>query len=91
MIINCRSSLAMGLKCRGIGVFISLVLTLLFWNEFLVYHFVLLHCYWPVLNPLKADVSRTDVPINSEPLKAMFVADTHVLGSQAHWLDKLRR
>ena len=83
----------MNLKCRGLGVLLSLILVLLIWNEFIVYFLVLLQCYWPSLNPLKIDssLSHNNEPVNSEPLKAMFLADTHVLGSQGHWFDVLRR
>lgn len=51
----------------------------------------LLQCAWPSLDPSKADVS---VPLNpnNEPVRAMLLADTHLLGSRnGHWFDKLRR
>ena len=89
----CTKVRVMNLKCRGLGVLLSLILVLLIWNEFIVYFLVLLQCYWPSLNPLKIDssLSHNNEPVNSEPLKAMFLADTHVLGSQGHWFDVLRR
>lgn len=47
--------------------------------EFLVYYLVLWQCHWPS-------------PQTSNPLTAMVVADTHLLGSRkGHWWDKLRR
>ncbi|XP_055596047.1 metallophosphoesterase 1 homolog [Uranotaenia lowii] len=58
-------------------------LGLLVFNEFLIYYFVLLECQWPT-KPL---------PVNGlEPVKVMFLADTHLLGPiRGHWFDRLRR
>lgn len=53
--------------------------------EYLIYHVVILQCSWPEIN-IEEPRSR------SEPLKAMFLTDTHLLGSKdGHWFDKLRR
>lgn len=53
--------------------------------EYLIYYIVILQCSWPQLN-----IEETHRP--SEPLKAMFLTDTHLLGSKdGHWFDKLRR
>lgn len=57
--------------------------------EFLIYYIVIIQCHWPQV--------KTQTPEGSEQssesvLKAMFLADTHLLGEiQGHWLDKLRR
>ena len=58
----------------------------LFALEFLVYYVVLLQCAYPAAPPAAAG--------DGEPaaLRAMFLADTHLLGRrQGHWFDKLRR
>ena len=65
------------------------VLGLFFWNEFLVYYAVLLQCRWPQLT-VADSVSQPFGGSNS--LKAIIIADTHLLGSrEGHWFDKLRR
>jgi len=48
-------------------------------------------CSWPELNGATEDKK---IPIGGveEPVKAMFIADTHLLGTRrGHWFDKLRR
>ncbi|CAH1780397.1 unnamed protein product [Owenia fusiformis] len=67
---------------RGeLGIFVLLLIGLLFFCEFLIYYIVLLQCTWPLI-----DGSQNGV------IKAMVLADTHLLGSrQGHWFDKLRR
>lgn len=53
--------------------------------EYLIYYIVILQCSWPQLN-----IEEAHRP--SKPLKAMFLTDTHLLGSKdGHWFDKLRR
>lgn len=53
--------------------------------EYLIYYVVILQCSWPEMN-------NEDNHRRSEPLKAMFLTDTHLLGSKdGHWFDKLRR
>lgn len=53
--------------------------------EWLIYYLVILQCSWPEF--YNEENSR-----RSEPLKAMLLTDTHLLGSQdGHWFDKLRR
>ncbi|KAK3915561.1 Metallophosphoesterase 1 [Frankliniella fusca] len=60
--------------------------------EYLIYYFVIFQCSWPVLDPLKEDSSVHIKTNSNEPVKAMFLADTHLLGSRnGHWFDKLRR
>lgn len=57
--------------------------------EFLHYYVVIGQCDWPVLNPSSADKSIED---NGDQLRAMILADTHLLGRRnGHWFDKLRR
>lgn len=63
-----------------------------FFCEYLVYYVVLIQCKWPALDERKAD--KTIIPPKPEesPVYAMFIADTHLLGSKnGHWLDKLKR
>ena len=75
---------------RSIWVMLAAILSLFVYNEFVVYYIVLLQCQWPQLEANKADPRIT--PITGSPLKAMILADTHLLGSrQGHWFDKLRR
>lgn len=63
----------------------SVVLASLLFCEFLIYHFAIFWCRWPEVGT----IARS----KREPLlKAMFLADTHLLGEiRGHWLDKLRR
>ncbi|XP_011054442.1 PREDICTED: metallophosphoesterase 1 isoform X4 [Acromyrmex echinatior] len=63
----------------------------LFFCEYLIYYVVLIQCEWPTLDPRKED-SSLHGDTADKPVKAMFIADTHLLGSkQGHWFDKLRR
>ncbi|XP_052819330.1 metallophosphoesterase 1-like [Mya arenaria] len=59
---------------------VVLLLLVLFYCEFLHYYIVLLWCTWPHLAS----------PAH-QPLRVMIIGDTHILGSNAHWFDKLRR
>ncbi|KAJ8303038.1 hypothetical protein KUTeg_019434 [Tegillarca granosa] len=75
-------------KCSRL---IFLVLLLLFYCEFLHYYLVLLFCTWPSLTG-KNMVDFVATESQHRPLKAMFIADTHILGfKDGHWFDKLRR
>ncbi|XP_042317621.1 metallophosphoesterase 1 isoform X2 [Sceloporus undulatus] len=57
--------------------------------EFLIYYIVIIHCHWP---QLKSQSPRASEQTSEFVLKAMFLADTHLLGEiNGHWLDKLRR
>lgn len=48
-------------------------------------------CSWPELSAANEDMKITINNIE-EPVKAMFIADTHLLGTRrGHWFDKLRR
>ena len=52
----------------------------LIYNEFLVYYLVLSSCHFP------------PPPLGADPVRAMILADTHLLGARnGHWFDKLRR
>ncbi|KAG5320845.1 MPPE1 Metallophosphoesterase, partial [Pseudoatta argentina] len=63
----------------------------LFFCEYLIYYVVLIQCEWPTLDSRKED-SSLHGDTADKPVKAMFIADTHLLGSkQGHWFDKLRR
>ncbi|XP_025720944.1 metallophosphoesterase 1 isoform X1 [Callorhinus ursinus] len=61
------------------------VFAVLLFCEFLIYYLVIFRCDWPeVKTPAHNSGQKT--------LKAMFLADTHLLGEvRGHWLDKLRR
>ncbi|NXO02740.1 MPPE1 Metallophosphoesterase, partial [Rhinopomastus cyanomelas] len=57
--------------------------------EFLIYYVVIFHCQWPEVKS-GADMGGTQT--SASVLKAMILADTHLLGEiKGHWLDKLRR
>ncbi|XP_070276783.1 metallophosphoesterase 1 isoform X2 [Myotis yumanensis] len=68
---------------------IAFVCSVLLFCEFLIYYLVILRCNWPeVKTPAHGGEQETLEPV----LKAMFLADTHLLGElRGHWLDKLRR
>lgn len=67
----------------------AFVLAILLFCEFLIYYLVIFRCNWPEIKTPAHDGERETL----EPvLKAMFLADTHLLGEvRGHWLDKLRR
>ncbi|KAG7207583.1 hypothetical protein KM043_009207 [Ampulex compressa] len=63
-----------------------------FFCEYLIYYIVLIQCGWPSLDPHKADITIKQPNIEERPVYAMFIADTHLLGTRnGHWFDKLRR
>ncbi|XP_015975376.1 metallophosphoesterase 1 isoform X4 [Rousettus aegyptiacus] len=68
---------------------IAVVFAVLLFCEFLIYYLVIFRCNWPEVKIRGYDSERETL----EPvLKAMFLADTHLLGKvRGHWLDKLRR
>lgn len=68
---------------------IAFVCSVLLFCEFFIYYLVILRCGWPEVKTPAHDRGRgTLKPV----LKAMFLADTHLLGEiRGHWLDKLRR
>lgn len=62
------------------------VISVLLFCEYFIYYLVLFRCRWPEVK-MPARGGRQE-PV----LKAMFLADTHLLGEiRGHWLDKLRR
>uniref|UniRef100_A0A2K5JGX9 Calcineurin-like phosphoesterase domain-containing protein n=1 Tax=Colobus angolensis palliatus TaxID=336983 RepID=A0A2K5JGX9_COLAP len=68
---------------------IAVVFAVLLFCEFLIYYLAIFQCNWPEVNATACDGEQA----TREPaLKAMFLADTHLLGEfLGHWLDKLRR
>ncbi|XP_057554479.1 metallophosphoesterase 1 isoform X2 [Hippopotamus amphibius kiboko] len=79
------------LKRRGLVLlkFMAVVFAVLLFCEFLIYYLVISRCSWPaVRTPTNAGGRGAPEPV----LRAMFLADTHLLGAvRGHWLDKLRR
>ena len=62
-----------------------LAVCLFLFCEWLIYYLVIFQCSWP-------DISLQDGKSQFQPLKTMFLTDTHLLGSRnGHWFDKLRR
>lgn len=62
------------------------IISVLLFCEYFIYYLVLFRCRWPEVKTLAHGGSQEPV------LKAMFLADTHLLGEiRGHWLDKLRR
>ncbi|XP_045880368.1 metallophosphoesterase 1 isoform X2 [Meles meles] len=63
----------------------AVVFATLLFCEFLIYYLVIFRCDWPKVKTPALDSGQ-------KTLKAMFLADTHLLGEvRGHWLDKLRR
>ncbi|ERE86166.1 metallophosphoesterase 1 isoform X1 [Cricetulus griseus] len=62
------------------------IISVLLFCEYFIYHLVIFQCHWPEVKTLAHGDRQKPV------LKAMFLADTHLLGEiRGHWLDKLRR
>ncbi|XP_051056765.1 metallophosphoesterase 1 isoform X2 [Phodopus roborovskii] len=62
------------------------VISVLLFCEYFIYYLVIFQCRWPEVKTLAHGGRQKPV------LKAMFLADTHLLGEiRGHWLDKLRR
>lgn len=71
-----------GRKLKLLALFTALVFV---FCEWIVYYVVIYQCSWPELSP---EGKKWGV----DPLKAILLTDTHLLGSQdGHWFDKLRR
>ncbi|XP_031563616.1 metallophosphoesterase 1-like [Actinia tenebrosa] len=69
-------------KLKFLALFTALVFV---FCEWIVYYVVIYQCSWPELSP---EGKKWGV----DPLRAMFLTDTHLLGSEdGHWFDKLRR
>ncbi|KAH0512909.1 Metallophosphoesterase 1 [Microtus ochrogaster] len=63
-----------------------IIISVLLLCEYFIYYLVIFRCRWPEVKTLAHGDSQEPV------LKAMFLADTHLLGEiRGHWLDKLRR
>ncbi|CAL8097404.1 unnamed protein product [Orchesella dallaii] len=68
------------LRKAAVVLVISLVVC-----EYLIYPFVLYQCHWP-------EHTNDENSLENETLRAMILADTHLLGPfRGHWFDKLRR
>ncbi|OQV26073.1 Metallophosphoesterase 1 [Hypsibius exemplaris] len=63
-------------------------ITLLF-CEYLIYYFAIITCSWPKHSCHNDPFANGKPP--RPPLQAIILADPHLLGKRAHWLDKLRR
>ncbi|XP_076992128.1 metallophosphoesterase 1 isoform X2 [Tamandua tetradactyla] len=76
------------LKKRSILLFklLAVVFAALLFCEFLIYYLVIAQCNWPEVKTGQSHGALRPM------LRAMFLADTHLLGEvRGHWLDKLRR
>ncbi|NXU65360.1 MPPE1 Metallophosphoesterase, partial [Horornis vulcanius] len=63
--------------------------SVLIFCEFLIYYVVIFQCRWP---DVKGGVHMSGKETSASALKAIILADTHLLGEiKGHWLDKLRR
>ncbi|KAM5305361.1 metallophosphoesterase 1 isoform 1-T3 [Glossophaga mutica] len=68
---------------------IAVVFAVLLFCEFLIYYLVIFQCNWP---KVKTSAYDSEQETHGTVLKAIFLADTHLLGEvRGHWLDKLRR
>ncbi|XP_050398254.1 metallophosphoesterase 1 [Patella vulgata] len=88
----CKLSVVMCHYIRGNRIirFLVLAFSLVFYCEYIHYYVVLLQCTWPQAGTYSFD--GTPLGLENKPLKAMILADTHLLGfKQGHWFDKLRR
>lgn len=68
---------------------VCFVSSVLVFCEFFIYYVVIFQCRWP---DVKGGAHTANEETSTSVLKAMFLADTHLLGEiKGHWLDKLRR
>jgi len=68
---------------------VCFVISVLIFCEFLIYYVVIFQCRWP---EVKGGARMGEKETSSSVLKAIILADTHLLGEiKGHWLDKLRR
>ncbi|KAG8442222.1 hypothetical protein GDO86_011138 [Hymenochirus boettgeri] len=75
----------MGRKCFFLFPFLGFIFVVFFFCEFLIYYMVIIKCNWPHVKNTREQDSMSN-------LKAIFLADTHLLGEiRGHWFDKLRR
>ncbi|XP_040405910.1 metallophosphoesterase 1 isoform X1 [Cygnus olor] len=68
---------------------VCFVSSVLIFCEFLIYYVVIFQCRWP---EVKGGAHTGNTDTSASVLKAIILADTHLLGEiKGHWLDKLRR
>ncbi|KAM9223173.1 metallophosphoesterase 1 isoform 3-T3 [Leptosomus discolor] len=68
---------------------VCFVSSVLIFCEFLIYYVVIFQCQWP---EVKSGAHMGEKETSTSVLKAIVLADTHLLGEiRGHWLDKLRR
>lgn len=68
---------------------VCFVSSVLMFCEFLIYYVVIFQCQWP---EVKGGAHTGNTETSTSVLKAIILADTHLLGEiKGHWLDKLRR
>lgn len=68
---------------------VCFVSSVLIFCEFLIYYVVIFQCRWP---DVKGGAHMSEKETSASVLKAIILADTHLLGEiKGHWLDKLRR
>ncbi|XP_053913143.1 metallophosphoesterase 1 isoform X2 [Cuculus canorus] len=68
---------------------VCFVSSVLIFCEFLIYYVVIFQCRWP---EVKDGAHMGEKETSASVLKAIILADTHLLGEiKGHWLDKLRR
>ncbi|XP_064006313.1 metallophosphoesterase 1 isoform X3 [Pogoniulus pusillus] len=68
---------------------VCLVSSVLLFCEIVIYYLVIFQCRWP---EVKGGDHRGEKETSASVLKAIVLADTHLLGEiKGHWLDKLRR
>lgn len=82
------------LKTRGFLLLklLAAILAVLLFCEFLIYYLVIFRCSWPELKTPEGAGALGAPKAPEHVLRAMFLADTHLLGAvRGHWLDKLRR
>ena len=76
-----ETAASMRLSTRAVCSAAGFIFALIFFCEFFVYYVVLFNCDYPTLRGEDEDI-----------LHAMFISDTHLLGSRlGNWFDKLRR
>lgn len=80
-------------SCKYLILFAATsVLMLMTFCEYFIYYVVLIQCHWPVMDHRNLDPTIVRPTFEEKPVRAMFLADTHLLGPRnGHWFDKLRR
>ncbi|XP_066290681.1 metallophosphoesterase 1-like isoform X2 [Branchiostoma lanceolatum] len=75
--------------CVGLG-------SVFLFSEYVLYYIAIWQCFWPHLElerPASIEPQKgRDISSPHQPIRVLFLADTHLLGSrQGHWFDRLRR